>query len=94
MKYIKLKDVLNIEKLAMEIFEEEDNDYVDRRKLVPKGKAINKILSNITNDIYTQNEIYRVLTKGIPFNVIVLYLEEQLNSIGYGIEREVVKWNY
>lgn len=91
MKYIKLKDVLNIEKLAMEIFEEEDNDYVDRRKLVPKEKAINKILSNITNDIYTQNEIYRVLTKGIPFNVIVLYLEEQLNSIGYGIEREVVK---
>lgn len=54
---IKLRDIVKIQHFEMEIFEEEDSDYVDYRVIKPKERAIYNILNKITSDENKQKEI-------------------------------------
>lgn len=47
-KNIELKDIVKIQKLYMDIFYEEDQDYPDRRIITNKQKALQRILDKIT----------------------------------------------
>ncbi len=45
MKEISIYEINKIKKLQEEIFEEEDDDYVNKRITAPKYRAIDKILN-------------------------------------------------
>ena len=50
MKEISFYEINKIKKLQVEIFEIEDDDYVDRRKTNPKYNAIERILNKYSKD--------------------------------------------
>ena len=54
---IKLKDIIKIQYLEMELFEIEDDEYVDYRKVRGKERAIYNSLEKITDDKEKQKEI-------------------------------------
>ena len=54
---INLKDVIKIQYLEMEIFEEEDSYPVNNRVVANKERAIYNRLEKVTNDKNKQNEI-------------------------------------
>ena len=58
---IDLKDIVKLQNLYMEIFEEEDSDYVDRRVVAIKEKAVQRILDKITKEKFNQYEIWHVI---------------------------------
>lgn len=58
---IEFKDIVRLQKLYVEIFEEEDNDYPDRRIIANKEKAVQRILDRIISDRFSQGEIWKVI---------------------------------
>ena len=80
-----LKNVIEIQKLAMEIFEEESGDYVDYRAVKNKERAIFRRLSKITADEDLQLKILNVIetsmwnVKDLTFRPIMRRLREELN---------------
>ena len=50
MKTISFYEINKIKKLQVEIFEIEDDDFVDRRKTTPKYNAIERILNKYSKD--------------------------------------------
>ena len=53
--------IAKIQKLYVEIFEEEDCDCPDYRVIRPKENAIFKILNSFTKNREKQNEIYDII---------------------------------
>ena len=62
---IDLKDIIKIQHLEMEIFEEEDQDYPDNRIIRNKERAIFNILNKITVDVNKQYEIRDCIYKNM-----------------------------
>lgn len=62
---INLKDIIKIQHLEMEIFEEEDSYPVDYRIVANKERAIYKRLEKVTNDKNKQNEIRDCIYKNM-----------------------------
>ena len=58
---INLKDIIKIQHLEMEIFEEEDGFPVDNRIVRNKERAIYNILEKITDDKEKQKEIRYII---------------------------------
>ncbi len=58
---IEFKDIVKLQKLYIEIFEEEDNDCPDGRIIANKERAVQKILNKITDNRFNQGEIWRVI---------------------------------
>ena len=58
---INLKDIIKIQYLETEIFEEEDDFSVDNRIVINKERAIYNILEKITDDREKQKEIRCVI---------------------------------
>ena len=50
MKKISFYEINKIKKLQLEIFEIEDDDYVDKRKTTPKYNAIERILNKYSKE--------------------------------------------
>lgn len=80
-----LKNVIEIQKLAMEIFEEESSDCVDYRIVKNKERAIFRRLSKITADEDLQLKILNIIetsmcnTKDLTFKPIMKRLREEVN---------------
>ena len=62
---INLKDIIKIQHLEMEIFEEEDSYPVNNRVVANKEKAIYNRLKKVTNDKNKQNEIRDCIYKNM-----------------------------
>lgn len=77
MKTISFYEINKIKRLQVEIFEIEDEDYVDRRKTTPKYNAISRIL-NKYNDEEKQE-----LRHSIKWEVNECYKE--LQNLGWTI---------
>ena len=60
-KTIVLKDIIRLQHLYIDIFTEEDNDYPDKRIIVNKEKAVERILSKVTLNKEEQNRIYNII---------------------------------
>ena len=60
-KEINLIDIAKLQKLYIDIFEEEDCDYPDYRIIRNKEKAVERILNKITNDEEEQRKIYDII---------------------------------
>ena len=58
---IELKDIVKLQRLYIDIFIEEDEDYPNRRIINNKEKAVQKILDKITDKKYNQIEIWRII---------------------------------
>ena len=58
---IEFKDIVKLQKLYIEIYEEEDQDYPDGRIIRNKEKAVQRILDKITNDNYSQRQIWYII---------------------------------
>ncbi len=58
---IDFKDIVKLQRLYVEIFEEEDNYYPDKRIIVNKERAVQRILNKITNNTFKQREIWKVV---------------------------------
>lgn len=65
MKEIYMSQIKKIAILAVEIFEEEDNNYPDRRVIKNKERAIQNTLRKITEDEEEQRKIYDAIEKEI-----------------------------
>ena len=61
---IDFKDIVKLQKLYIEIFEEEDGYPVDGRIIANKEKAQQRILSKITEDTILQNKIISAIGRG------------------------------
>ena len=62
-KEIELKDIVKMQNLYIEIFYEEDEDCPDRRIIVKKEKAVQRILDKITNNRGEQLAIWGTIQK-------------------------------
>ena len=84
---INLKDIIKIQHLEMEIFEEEDQDYPDNRIIRNKERAIFNTLNKITMDWDKREQIrdciYKNMwnTEDLTFKPIC----DSLRSLGYEI---------
>ena len=58
---IELKDIVKLQRLYIDIFTEEDEDYPNRRIINNKERAVQKILDKITDKKYNQIEIWKVI---------------------------------
>lgn len=58
---INFKDIVSLQRLYIEIFEEEDGFPVDNRIVRNKEKAVQRILEKITSDDYKQREIWYII---------------------------------
>ena len=80
-----LKNVIEIQKFAMEIYEERDSNYVNYRAVNNKERAIFRRLSKITPDEDLQLKILDIIetsmwnTKDLTFRPIMKRLKEELN---------------
>lgn len=80
-----LKNVIEIQKFAIEIFEEESSDCVDYRTVKNKERAIFRRLSKITPDEDLQLKILDIIetsmwnVKDLTFRPIMKRLREELN---------------
>lgn len=61
---IDFKDIVKLQKLYIEIFEEEDGYPVDGRIIANKERAQQRILSKITEDTILQNKIISAIGRG------------------------------
>lgn len=61
-KQIHIFDINRIKLLLVEIFEEEDNDFVDHRKTTPKYNAIDRIIKKISNNKEEQEELWTIIS--------------------------------
>lgn len=80
-----LKNVIEIQKFAMEIYEERDSNYVNYRTVKNKERAVFRRLSKITSDEDLQLKILNVIetsmwnVKDLTFRPIMRRLREELN---------------
>ena len=80
-----LKNVIEIQKFAIEIFEEESSDCVDYRTVKNKERAIFRRLSKITADEDLQLKILSVITtsmwdlENLTYRKTMKRLREELN---------------
>ena len=87
MKQIEARDVKIINWLLVEIAELEFEEYVDRRRISPKEKKIDRILQKITVDKEEQKAIYKAINSetfnmsDTTFKPIV----DNLRKLGYEI---------
>lgn len=87
---IKLKDIVKLQRLYIDIFSEEDEDYPDKRIISNKERAVQKILDKITNKKFYQGEIWEVIqlkswdTNDSTYKPIC----ERLRELGYKIADE------
>ena len=90
---IDFKDIVKLQRLYVEIFEEEDCDYPNRRIIAPKEKAIERILNKITNDNTKKQEIYRCVCEGTWCWEDNTYkpICDRLRDLGYVIKESDVK---
>lgn len=58
---LKLKDIVKLQHLYIDIFSEEDEDYPDRRIISNKERAVQRILDRITDKKFNQIEIWKVI---------------------------------
>lgn len=58
---IEFKNIVKLQRLYIEIFEEEDNDYPDRRIIANKESTAQRVLNKITNNRFNQGEIWKVI---------------------------------
>lgn len=58
---IELKDIVKLQRLYIDIFTEEDEDYPNKRIINNKERAVQKILDKITDKKYNQIEIWKVI---------------------------------
>lgn len=93
-KEIELKDIVKMQNLYIEIFYEEDEDYPDRRIIVKKEKAVQRILDKIINNKGEQLAIWGTIQreswniKDKTFKPIC----DKLRELGYAIiQREKKK---
>ena len=84
---IRFKDIVRIQKLEIGIFEEEDSDYVDRRAVRNKERAIYKRLEKVTNDKNKQNEIRDCIYKNMWNTEDLSYkpICDELRALGYEV---------
>lgn len=68
---IDFKDIVKLQRLYIEIFEEEDGYPVDYRVVRNKEKAQQRILDKITDDAILQNKIIRLLLVVVGIRKIV-----------------------
>lgn len=61
---IDFKDIVKLQRLYIEIFEEEDGYPVDYRIIRNKEKAQQRILNKITDDTILQNKIISAIGSG------------------------------
>lgn len=61
---IMFKDIAKIQRLYMDIFEEEDSDYVDYRVVRNKEKSVYRILNKYSSDPEEQKKIYDIIASG------------------------------
>lgn len=90
---IKLRDLVKINHLQMEIFEEEDSDYVDGRVVRSKERAIDRILNKISPNKEVQRIVYTICNKHL-FNTEDITFKpicDDLRSLGYEIELDKEK---
>ena len=84
---IKLKDIVKLQHLYIDIFTEEDEDYPDRRVISNKERAAQRILDKIIDKRFNQIEIWKVIqleswnTTGNTFKPIC----NRLRELGYEI---------
>lgn len=58
---IELKDIVKLQHLYIDIFTEEDEDYLDKRVISNKERAVQRILEKITDKRFNQIEIWKVI---------------------------------
>lgn len=58
---IDFKDIVKLQRLYIEIYEEEDGYPVDYRIVKNKERAVQRILDKITNDKFNQGEIWYII---------------------------------
>lgn len=58
---VKLKDIQKLQRLYIDIFSEEDEDYPDHRVINNKERAVQRILDRITDKRFNQIEIWKVI---------------------------------
>nr|DAX64912.1 MAG TPA: hypothetical protein [Caudoviricetes sp.] len=84
---IKLKDIVKLQHLYIDIFSEEDEDYPDNRVINNKERAVQRILDRITDKKFNQIEIWKVIqikswdTTDNTFKPIC----DRLRNLGYEI---------
>lgn len=71
MMKIDLKDIIKIQHLEMEIFEEEDNDYVDYRIVKNKERAIYRRLAKTISSKEEQEKVRNVFIMVCGINKIL-----------------------
>lgn len=89
MKEIHLKDIAKIQRLYIEIFEEEDNVYPNYRIIRNKERAVDRILDKITTDKEEQKNIYDCIIQGSWYNTDGSYkpICNRLRDLGYQIKK-------
>lgn len=84
---IELKDIKKLQRLYIDIFSEEDEDYPDNRVINNKERAVQRILDRITDKKFNQIEIWKVIqikswdTTDNTFKPIC----DRLRNLGYEI---------
>ena len=88
---IKLRDIAHVQRLLMEIFEYQDDDYGrDGRVVANKERGIEHTLSKITKDRKKQREIENTIYDGMwDENPTYKPICDRLRAKGYKIIKEV-----
>lgn len=84
---IDFKDIVKLQRLYIEIFEEEDGYPVDYRIVRNKEKAQQRILNKITDDTILQNKIISAIGSGSWNSEDNTYRQicDELRSLGFEI---------
>lgn len=84
---IDFKDIVKLQRLYIEIFEEEDGYPVDYRVVRNKEKAQQRILEKITDDTIIQNKIISAIGRGSWNSEDITYkpICDELRELGFEI---------
>ncbi len=86
---ITIKQINKIHNLCLKIFEAEDDDFVDRRKIVPRERAIMNILETLAfGDGVRKMKIWDIIGSNIflPNNDVTI---KQLKELGIEVKKNV-----
>jgi len=61
MREIKLVDIAKLQHWYIEVFEEEDSDYPEYRRIAQFNKHIDRVLNEITKDAQEQKKILDII---------------------------------
>ena len=84
---IYFKDIEKLQRLYIEIFEEEDGYPVDRRKVSKKEAAMQRILDKTTDDVVLRNKIISAIGRGSWNSEDITYkpICDELRELGFEI---------